>query len=188
MTERYDGTARLLHWLTAALVIALITTGLVMVPLTFDQALLKYELYQWHKSIGLTVAALTLLRLVWRLRHRPAPLPAAMPAWQRATARLVHGAFYALLLALPLSGWAMVSSSPWEIPTVAFGLVDVPHLPALADLPRDVKPEVEAWFKALHVTLAILLGFTTLAHLAGALVHRLVDGERLLGRMGFRQR
>lgn len=188
MTARYGGTARLLHWLTAALVIALITMGLVMVPLAFDQALLKYELYQWHKSIGLTVAALTLLRLAWRLRHRPAPLPRTMPAWQRVMARLVHGAFYALLLALPLSGWAMVSSSPWEIPTIAYGLVEVPHLPALAALPREAKPDVEAWFKTLHVALAVLLGLSILAHVAGALVHRFVDGERLLGRMGFRER
>src|SRR5262245_15536869 len=94
-----------------------------------------FSVYQLHKSIGLTVLALSLLRLVWRLMNPPPPLPAHMPAWERFVAVATHGAFYALIIGLPLSGWIYVSAGwsihdeqPLLITTRWFGLFAVPHL------------------------------------------------------------
>ena len=89
--------------------------------------------FQLHKSLGLTILALSLLRLVWRLTHRPPPMPATMPAWEQLAARGVHAAFYGLMIGLPLSGWLMVSAQwdggkPLNVPTLWFGIFEVPHL------------------------------------------------------------
>src|SRR5437773_10588267 len=104
--ERYDGVAIALHWLIAAIVVAGFTLGLSMVDLPLSRQ--KLQWYAWHKWIGITVFLLTCVRLAWRLWH-PAPAPAAMPLWQTRAASLSHGALYALLFAIPLSGWVYSS-------------------------------------------------------------------------------
>src|SRR5262244_870378 len=104
---RYTATAVVLHWLVAVLIVCGFTLGLSMVPLPLSRQ--KLECYLWHKSIGLTVFLLTCLRLAWRSLHPPPPLP-PMPEWQRKTTAIAHGALYALLLLIPLSGWLSSSS------------------------------------------------------------------------------
>ena len=105
-SERYTAVAIVLHWAIAAAVIFMLPLGFTMHELAEDghasQAL--FEAYQLHKSIGLTVLALTLVRLAWRLTHRPPPLPQGMPAWEAVAARATHWGFYVLTLALPLTG------------------------------------------------------------------------------------
>src|ERR1700754_1511901 len=106
-TDRYLWGAIWLHWTIAVLVLANLTLGL------FHESLLEdvKAVIPIHQAIGVTVLALTLLRLGWRLTHRPPPLPGGVAGWARAAAAVVHGCFYALLLALPLSGW-ILSSNP----------------------------------------------------------------------------
>uniref|UniRef100_UPI003B3B1CC6 cytochrome b n=1 Tax=Sphingobium sp. TaxID=1912891 RepID=UPI003B3B1CC6 len=116
---RYTAIARALHWIIAALIVANLFIGFAHDALPKDWAVVPV-----HKSIGLTVLALTLVWIVWRLTHRAPPLPVAMPAWEKGAAHATHFLFYALMLVLPLSGWIMVSAG--TRPLHWFFLFDVP--------------------------------------------------------------
>ena len=141
--SRYDAVAIVLHWLTAFAVLALIGMGLVMTR-EHPGSHLQFVLYQWHKSAGVTVLLLTVLRLGWRVLHRAPPLPPAMPDWEKALAHAGHLTLYAVLLAMPLEGWALVSASVFNLPTVLYGLVPLPHLPIAHDA------RVEAVLRQIH--------------------------------------
>lgn len=171
---RYDAVAITLHWVTAAAILGLLMAGFVMTSLKPGSAL-QFQLYQWHKSVGITVAALALLRLAWRLRHRPPPLPGSMPRHEQLVAHLGHWALYALMLGLPLAGWAVVSTSPYNIPTILYGVVSLPHLP----LPR----EANALAKLAHMTGAWILIVTLVGHVGAALRHHLVLRDAVMVRM-----
>jgi cytochrome b561 len=127
-TARYTVIAILLHWLIAVLILGLLVMGFVMSALPFGSPF-KFPLFQWHKSFGILVLLLSLLRLGWRLRHPPPPLPAGSKLWEKILARGTHWAFYGLMLGMPLVGWLAVSASSLGIPTILFGLVPWPHLP-----------------------------------------------------------
>ena len=106
----------------AALVLGLLVVGFAMVWLVSDLGA-KFQLYQLHKSFGVTVFALVLMRLGWRHLNpvMPAP-PTNLRPWERAAALLTHRGFYVLLLLMPLTGWLTASASPLGIPTIVFGL------------------------------------------------------------------
>lgn len=169
----YGALARGLHWATAVLVAGLWVAGTVMVDLT-DLGL-KFSIYQWHKSFGFVVLALTLVRLAWRHLDRPPP-PVAMPVWQRRAAAVSHALLYVLLLAIPASGFLMVSTAPLAIPTVLFGILPVPH-----PLPTD--EAMFGVFRQIHESLTTLLLVVVAVHAAGALKHHLVDRDAVLRRM-----
>ena len=169
-----------LHWTIAGAIIALLAIGAVMVRLTPGSSL-QFEIYQLHKSLGITVLALSLLRLVWRLFDPAPPLPVNLQRWEAALARVTHLGFYVLMIALPLSGWMMVSASVWNIPTVVFGAFTLPHLPVLGSL-QDKKP-VEDALKEVHEALAIGMFGLLLLHVAGALKHHFVLRDDTLARM-----
>ena len=182
-SPRYSAVAIALHWLTALAIIALLAAGLWMTdairqPETRNFA---YKVYQWHKGLGLAVLVLTFARLAWRLMNKPPPLPAAMSRIERTGAALSHGAFYVLMLAIPLAGWGMVSASPLGLPTIVFGLFEWPHIPLLAGL-EDKKP-VEAAFKAAHKYLGFGLMALLVLHVAAAVKHHFVNRDDVLARM-----
>lgn len=177
---RYTRVAIALHWLSALAVLGLIVIGLAMTH--GDLApMRRFQLYQWHKSVGLTVLALTLLRLGWRLAHRPPPLPATLPARERAGAHAAHALLYGLLIGLPLVGWAVVSASPFNLPTVLYGVVPWPHLPVLPELAN--KAAVEAVLQQVHAWGAWILIGLLLLHVGAALRHHLVLRDDTLRRM-----
>ena len=182
-SPRYTGTAIAFHWAIAVLVLGLIGSGWWMTGAIRDPArqAQAYEVYQLHKAFGLCVLLLTLGRLAWRLTHRPPPLPAHMNAFERIGAHGAHILLYGLTLAVPMLGWAMVSTSPLGFPTVPFGLFEWPHLPILG--PNDDAAAVEAGFKLGHKTLAYLAATLVVLHVAAALKHQFVDRDGLLGRM-----
>lgn len=171
---RWSPLAIALHWGIAALVLAMIVLGLVMARLPVGPQ--AFELYQLHKSIGLTVLALMLLRLAVRLRRPAPPLPDTLKPWERAAARVTHVGLYALLFAMPVSGWLMASASPWGIPTVWFGLVQVPH-------PIGPSAETEALLKTVHATLSYLLALMLALHVAAAIKHHWLLRDDVLRRM-----
>ncbi len=177
---RYDGVAQALHWLTAAAVLCLIVIGLVMTALPPGTSL-QFRLFQWHKSLGITVLLMTLPRLAWRLAHRPPALPVDMPRWEAALAKAMHLALYALLLGLPLEGWAVVSASPLNIPTVLFGVVPWPALPGLGSLPN--KAAIDAVLKTAHDIAGWSIATLLVLHVAAALRHHLVLHDDVLRRM-----
>jgi cytochrome b561 len=172
VTARYGAVAIALHWAVAAALFVTFPLGLYMADLPLSPR--KLVLVSYHKWIGVTVFALMSLRLAWRLAHRPPRLPPTMPAWQRRAAMLAHWSLYALLLAIPLSGW--LYSSAVGVPTVYLGIWPLPDLVgkdmALADT-----------LKLAHASLNFALLALVVAHVAAALKHHFVDRDGLLARM-----
>jgi cytochrome b561 len=178
--DGYGLVAILLHWIIAIVIVALLAMGAVMVRMTPGSSL-QLEVYQFHKSLGIAVLALTAVRLAWRLFHPQPPLPANLKPWEMALARVTHLGFYVLMIALPLSGWMMVSASVWNIPTVVFGAFTLPHLPVLGGL--ENKKPVEDALKETHEALAIGMLILLALHVAGALKHHFVLRDDTLARM-----
>ena len=175
--RRYGGIAIGLHWMLAVLILGALGVGIYMHGLAFSP--LRLRLFNWHKWTGVTILVLSALRLLWRLSHRPPPLPAAvlaaMPPWQRRAHGATHGLLYALFFAVPLSGWAY--SSALGFPVVWFGLWRLPDW-----VPVD-KVWAEATLKPLHQTLAFTLAGFVALHIAAALKHQFVDRDGLMRRM-----
>jgi cytochrome b561 len=130
-------------------------------------------LFGWHTALGLTVLALMLIRVGWRLTHQvPAPPPGS-PAWQNAAARFVHGAFYVLMLVLPLSGWLLTTLEGDAV--TYFGWFAVPALP-VSGLDEDFVEET-------HEVLGNVLLVLAAVHVLAGLKHQFVDRDGVLGRM-----
>jgi cytochrome b561 len=166
-----------LHWLTLLAIALQFLLAMLMTDETRN-LVLRFELYQLHKSVGLTLAAFVLLRLALRLAL-VAPAPSRPEPWQRFAANAVHGALYLCVIALPATGVLMVSSAPIQVPTLYFGWFAVPH-PIGPD-----KPTYEL-MRALHQRAFDLLIVLGLIHLGAVLFHHLVWHDRLLRRMWFR--
>ncbi len=165
---RYTATAMALHWLLAVMLTVSFSVGWFMSDLPFSIERLK--LFNWHKWAGITILALSLLRLLWRLTHRPPPeLPG--PRWQQRAARAGHGLMYALFLAVPLAGWGYSSAAGF--PVVLFGVLPLPDF---------VAPDraLAAALKSLHGTLAWTLAAVVALHVAAAIKHHFIDRDGLL--------
>ncbi|MEL7489427.1 MAG: cytochrome b [Pseudomonadota bacterium] len=182
-TERYTGVAIILHWMIAILIIGQIAGGLFMVKALEDGSSLKFELYQWHKSFGITILVLSLLRLGWRLTHRPPALPEGMSGLERAGARFSHLAFYGLMIGVPLGGWALVSASPFasSVPTYLFGVIPWPHLPFFEGV-EDRRALAEQ-ISGLHEFFALATAALLAVHVGAALKHHFVNRDGVLARM-----
>ncbi len=171
-TARYTRTAIGLHWLIALGLVALFGLGLYMTSLSFSPA--KLKLYSWHKWAGVTIFALVALRLAWRLTHVPPAPPAGTARWQRRAASATHGALYALMFLIPLSGWLMSSAKGFQ--TVYFGVLPLPDLIGKNPELGDALAGVHAW---LNYGLCALV----VVHALAALKHHLVDRDDVLRRM-----
>jgi cytochrome b561 len=169
---RWGSVAQAFHWLIAALIVVQGAIGLTMVELGMTPT--KVKVFALHKSIGLTVLALVLLRLAWRLTQR-APREVPMPAWQRAAARMSHFLLYVLILALPFSGWLFNSAA--NLPLEWFGLVHVPSLT------RGLDPVLKAFALRTHVVLFWVLVAVVAIHAAAALWHHFRQRDDVLLRM-----
>ena len=184
VTQGYSRVAIALHWLIALAIILQLASGLWMVDALTEQAtqMLAFQVYQWHKSLGLTVLILSLLRLFWRLSHRAPDLPAGMTGWERFAAKATHVLFYVIMIALPLTGWVLVSASKLGLPTLYWGLFEWPHLPFGA-LAADAKAALESVGGEAHELLAYLTIGLLLLHVGAALKHHAIDRDDVLSRM-----
>lgn len=170
--ECYDRVAMALHWSIALLILLNVPLGLFSETI---EAALGRSLMWVHKSIGLTVLALTILRLLWRLSHRPPPLPSEISGWRARAAGLTHAGLYVLMIVVPLTGWMRSSASGYPL-----RLFDLVEIPKFAIAPRSAAAsaaatghEVSAW--AMLILMAI--------HVAAALHHHLVLRDAVLARM-----
>lgn len=181
--DRYTSVAIILHWLIAVMVIGQLAGGLYMNKLPDTEAALKFELFQLHKSFGITILLLTLVRLGWRLTHKAPPLPAAMAGWEKLAARGAHVGFYILLIALPLVGWAVVSSSPLadSVQTYLFGVIHWPHLPFF-DGVSDRKA-LSHDIAEIHEYLGFAMIGLIALHVGAALKHQFVNRDTVLAHM-----
>lgn len=177
----YTTTAVVLHWLIAALVVGQFAWGWLMQEIPKSPPGLRADAFNLHKSIGLCVLALMLVRLGWRLAHRPPPLP-SMPAWQARLAKATHVALYAALIVMPIAGYL---GSAWSgYPVRWFGIT----LPAWA----GSEPTLKEAMRATHYAASWVLLALFALHVAGAAYHaRRGDGvmaRMTLARRGLRRR
>lgn len=189
---RYTAIAVVLHWAIAFAILFNIVLGFWMHISAEHGGVTQaiFQAFQLHKSVGLTVLALSLVRLGWRLTHRPPPLPAHMAAWERIVSKATHWAFYVLMLALPLSGWLYVSAGwsheqdrAFNVPTLYFGLFQVPHLFGLPEAGEATRSgTAEASFTAHYILAYTAIALVAL-HVAAALKHHLFDGDEVLAHM-----
>ena len=180
---RYATVAILLHW-----VIALLIIGNVGVAWYSDElkGAAKIGLMQWHKTLGICVLLLSLARLAWRLMNPPPAISSDLKPWERTLAHVVQWGFYVLMIGLPLTGWIIVSASPFIkiYPISMFGLFDWPALSFLTDLPKPQMKQVHDVFAEVHHLMAkvIVYGLIPL-HVIGALKHQFMDKDDTLARM-----
>jgi cytochrome b561 len=169
--QRYNLPSVALHWLTAA-------AALLQVPLAWymiDQRMSpeKFANYALHKSIGVTIFALTALRLAWRTLHRP-PAPVAMPAWQLHASTATHWTLYMLLFAMPLTGW--MNSSAANFPVSVFGLFTLPNLVSPDAALQETMESIHEWLSYLFIGLVLV-------HAVAALHHHAIARDATLARM-----
>jgi cytochrome b561 len=182
-TEKYTKTAIALHWLIAIAVILQLASGIWMSDAIEEKETrnLAYDVFQWHKALGLTVLILSLARLFWRLTHKAPALPENMNKFERFAAHSSHILFYILMISVPLLGWAMVSVSVYGLPTMYFGLFEWPHLSFLQGLGDS--ENMHDIFEESHEIAAFAMLFLILIHLSAALKHHFIDKDNVLIRM-----
>lgn len=170
--DAWGAPAKFFHWTVALLI-------LVQIPLGFAAALwrlspLKLELFVWHKSTGMLILMLMLLRLCWRLANPTPALPLQTPRWERYAAHASHGLLYALAIALPLSGWVINSAA--AVPFSVFWLVPLPPIVAPDERLEDLA-------KLVHFSLLVALCLVLAVHIGAALRHHLIKRNDVLRRM-----
>lgn len=169
----YDPVAKTLHWLTALLLVAQYIVAWTMPAIHRGMKLVG--LVEWHVAIGSGLLIVVALRLIWRLTHRPPPPAEGVPPWQRQAAAITHWALYALLLAVPITGWAAASARPWVVR--AFGLLTLPPI-----LPSGARIGFEIGDYHGGILVWMLFGIAV-THILAALYHRLGPRDTVLSRM-----
>lgn len=170
--DRWGAVAQALHWTIAALILGTMVLGWVMVYWPMGPT--QFSLYSVHKSIGLTIFALALLRLGWRLANPQPELPAHMPGWERRAAHGTHFALYAIILVMPVSGYLINAGAGF--PLTWFGLFPVPSLVGEGE-------RLEAVASLVHLVLFWTLAGILAVHVAGALRHHFMLKDDVLRRM-----
>jgi cytochrome b561 len=180
--SRYTRTAITLHWLIALLMIVNVVLGLTAESWPDDWV---RPVVDTHKSIGITVLGLALLRILWRVSHKPPPLPREFPSWEKSAAHAAHFLLYLLMIALPLSGW--LHDSAWKDaathPMHLFNLFPWPRIGYVMHLDPVLKETLHDRFGALHTWLGYTLYALLAMHIGGALKHQWIDRKSVLKRM-----
>lgn len=182
LTPRYTNVAIALHWIVAVLMIANLVGGLLVDKLPDDWIRPVIDV---HKSIGVTVIFFILMRILWRVGHKPPPFSAGMKLWERMAAHIVHYGLYAFMLWMPITGW--LHDSAWkaadEIPLKWFGLFEFPRAGFIMSLPPEQKEHLHDLFGKMHGIAGYVLFWLVILHIAGALKHQFVDKEAEFRRM-----
>ncbi|RZT39426.1 cytochrome b [Cupriavidus agavae] len=169
--QAFAWSSRVLHWLMAVLILAMLLIGIGMVSTVSDRYL---TLVSWHRPIGIALLVLVIVRLVNRLRHRPPALPASLAPVQRFAALASQAVLYGLMVAMPLVGWGMLSAAGY--PIVLAGPLQLPPI-----LPHS--PHLYAVLREAHTVGAFLLFAVVLLHIAAALYHGLIRRDGVLESM-----
>jgi cytochrome b561 len=168
---RFPAASRILHWLMAPMIVAMLFIGVGMAASVSR----RYELLvSIHRPLGIAIFVLCVLRIVNRLINPPPELPDAVPSLQRAAAKASHVVLYALMFIMPLVGWGMLSAARY--PIVLYGPLQLPPI-----LPHDLT--LYAWLRDLHTDLAYLFFATFLAHFGAALFHGLIRRDGVFASM-----
>ncbi len=180
--RKYSRTAMLLHWLVAALISANLV--LIWVVDSVPEAQVRWVI-DTHKSIGITVLGLVIVRLLWRYAHTPPALPSGYALWEQRASHIAHILLYVLMFLMPLSGW--LHDSAWKDaathPMQLFGLTPWPRIGWIMDLEPALKESLHSAFGALHSYGGYALYALFALHVLAALKHQFVDREPELQRM-----
>ena len=168
---RWNRFAQLLHWLIALLIVGHGIVGLWMTSMQPSPD--KIKIYLLHKSFGITLLMLIVVRLIWRMTHRVAP-ESSLPLWQRVSSESVHWLLYASVLAATFTGWLFASFRGWSVSY--FYLVPVPML---ATKNATAIKQIDGWHQIAEWALLVLIGI----HVAAAVVHIFVYRDRIMQRM-----
>lgn len=169
---RYTNASIVLHWLIGLMILTSFGVGLYMVDLSLSPT--KLRIYSWHKWAGVTIFTLVLIRCLWRLTHAAPKLPNDMPRWQRFIAESTQYALYALMIAIPLTGWLMSSAKGFQ--TVYFGIVPIPDL---LDKNKELGDTLALVHKYLNFTMIAIV----IVHIGAALNHHFIAKDDILRRM-----
>jgi cytochrome b561 len=170
---RYTTVAVTLHWLIAILVMTQLTLGWTMIEIPREPVGVRAYWFNLHKSIGITIALLAIVRLLWRWSHPAPPLPASVPLWQRRAAAVSHALLYVCLIGMPLIGFLGSTFSGY--PIKYFGIT-LPEWGYKSD-------ELKSLFSAVHLALAWIFMTLIAVHVSAAVKHVLVDRDRVFWRM-----
>ena len=179
---RYTGLAIILHWIVAILLI-----GNILLALSADYIPDGYvrPVIDLHKSVGISVLGLVVLRILWRLSHPPPVLPTIYGPWERLAAHAAHSALYLVMLALPISGW--MHDSAWKgaatHPMLLYGLIPWPRIGWIETIEPHYKETLHMVFFEVHAYAAYAFYALLALHIVGALKHQFWDRERELQRM-----
>lgn len=171
--EKYGAVAKTLHWLIALMIFAMIGLGLYMGELPRGPQ--QYEIIQLHKSTGLLLLALVVLRILWRLTNPQPPLPLTTKGYEKGLAHLVHFLLYVAMIVFPMSGWIMISASDFPTGEV-YGLFTIPDLIGTDREIGNIAGEV-------HETMLWVIAALLALHIVGALFHHFVRKDDVLRRM-----
>lgn len=177
---RYGLIAAGFHWIVVLFFLGNLGLGVYMSTLELSDPNL-FPLYQLHKSFGVCIFAIVLFRLAWRLIDQPPALPDDMAWWEKTAASLTHLGLYTILVAMPLTGWIIVSASPINIPTMVFDTIPLPHIGFIS-----TDPNKDQWLAAGewgHWLLAWAAGAAVILHAAAALRHHFILKDDILRRM-----
>jgi len=170
-SEDYGSVAIFLHWVMAALIIALLILGLYMINLPVS--LRKLKLFGWHKELGVLVLGLVIVRVAWRLANIT-PMLLSLPRWEAIAARCTHWTFYLLMGVLPITGWIMSSAA--GLPVSFFGLFVLPDIVA----PNE---DLRVLFQSIHGWLAYAMIALICLHVSAALKHHFINKDDIMKRM-----
>jgi cytochrome b561 len=172
--QRYSRGAVILHWLIAVLILLNFAAAWVAEDMPKAEAA---QVMSNHKAIGITILLLTLVRIAWRFTRPAPPLVETLKAWEAAVAKVTHGLFYFLMLAIPVTGWGQHSAGSGGKAVSVFGLFNMPALPVGHD-----KPTIGVFHEAHEITATLMLVLFVL-HVAAALKHQFVDKDGTMRRM-----
>ncbi len=168
----WGGIAKVLHWLIAAMILGMFVLGWIAV--NYPMSPTKIKLFTWHKSFGITILMLALLRMAWRFLDPPPASSAHAPVWERQLARTSHALLYLAMIAMPVSGWIINSAA--NFPLKLFGLIRLPDI-----VPADKTLQTQAEF--VHLSLFWILVALLILHVGAALWHHIVRRDDILTRM-----
>ena len=183
--ERYTKTAIVFHWVIALFILYNIVVGTFMEDL---EQPLRNTVVSTHASIGISVLGLALLRILWRVTHRPPDFPATMAAWEKTVAHLAHAFLYFLMVVVPLTGFSILSSNAPRPPGTGIRIwvfTDIPRISVLQQNPdAGYRRILHDFFLDLHHLSAWILAGLVVLHVVAALKHQFVDKHAELARMG----
>ncbi len=175
----YSAVAVTLHWLIALMIVSNIVLAWIHDDVARETS---SRLMLWHKSTGILVLLLSLVRLGWRLVHPAPPYPAGLPGWERRSSRIVHWGFYVIMIAMPLTGWIMTSGPKAKATLMLYGVVPWPMLGFVHSAQGQAATIWHAVGEA-HGLLAYLAYALIALHVAAALKHQFVDRDVIMARM-----